>query len=190
VTMADGITVNGGALAAALVCLYVLLAWRHYQVTHRCPDCGYCPVWCACDADPRATRDRSAAPVSPGPAPLPPASVEAHAQEPSAHEPPASGGVPPLVPVLSGAPDLAPPAPRDRVSRRWTGLTHPGRPRALSPAGWAPPAPVGGHGRARAGIAPPPPRRAARPGPLSPPRAPLLRPAAGWRGSTPARRPR
>jgi hypothetical protein len=35
----------------AFVCCIVLLGWWAWmQSESRCTDCGYCPVWCGCDA--------------------------------------------------------------------------------------------------------------------------------------------
>jgi hypothetical protein len=50
------ITVDSWALGATVCCLLLVIWWVCVHVASRCSDCGYCPVWCRCDAH---TRHRS-----------------------------------------------------------------------------------------------------------------------------------
>jgi hypothetical protein len=43
-------TIDLSALGAAVCCLTLLVWWVWMQSANRCTDCGYCPVWCACDS--------------------------------------------------------------------------------------------------------------------------------------------
>jgi hypothetical protein len=42
-------TVDLYAFGALACCMTLLIWWAWVQSTSRCTDCGYCPVWCACD---------------------------------------------------------------------------------------------------------------------------------------------
>jgi len=133
--VADGITVNGGALAATLVCMYVLLVWWRYQVSHRCETCGYCPLWCACEPEQRPGAASSMVRMGAEAALVLPVAAEAHEPEPEPEtqvtEPP------PRSPVLDSA---------------WREPSRPTPPRRLGRHRAAPPWQLAAPGRSRHAI--------------------------------------
>jgi hypothetical protein len=42
-------TIDVYALGAFACCVALLVWWAWMQCASRCADCGYCPVWCACE---------------------------------------------------------------------------------------------------------------------------------------------
>jgi hypothetical protein len=48
---------DGDAVVAGLLCLVLLLWWAGQQRARRCPDCGFCPIFCHCEQE-RSGRDR------------------------------------------------------------------------------------------------------------------------------------
>jgi hypothetical protein len=45
------LSVSPGPLFAAMVCLFVLMAWATYQMQSRCTDCREWPVRCRCSEE-------------------------------------------------------------------------------------------------------------------------------------------
>jgi hypothetical protein len=51
-------TIELYAFGAAVCCLTLLMWWAWMQSANRCTECGYCPVWCACDGQEDARSNR------------------------------------------------------------------------------------------------------------------------------------
>jgi hypothetical protein len=40
--------IHWGVVAIVVCCVVLLWWWVDNQNSHRCPDCGYAPMWCRC----------------------------------------------------------------------------------------------------------------------------------------------